>query len=92
MLGKLTQAKTAVKTKVVMVIPSLEQALKPYGINDAEDFSNFVSAWKSVEHARRVYRGERPLSLKIARRIKRKTNGGLTLDFLLSLNEQRPNS
>jgi len=75
-----------------MLHPSLKQALKAYGVNNPKDFVKFVSAWKSLEHARRVYSGERPLSINIARRIKRKTNGGLSLDFLMSLNEHKPNS
>lgn len=66
--------------------PTLQEVLKPYGINSLRDFTR-VGRWKSEEHARRVYRGERPLSVTAARRIKRKTRGALTLDYLLDLAE-----
>jgi len=67
--------------------PSLADLLAPYGIKTLDDFQAVISS-RSVEHARAVYGGKRPLSKKAALALKEYTRGELSVDLLFSLSKQ----
>lgn len=65
---------------------SLAQALKLCNINNLDDLVRAVpkEVGNNRAHLARVYRGERPVSPKLAEVLKARSGGVLTLDYLLS--------